>query len=202
MDLTELGFVAVFVALAVVGFLLHRREGRNIAARLRRQAERLGGKIKPAGLLWNYPRVTVPDGDGEIVLSAAAAGGRDVASPTRLSAFFTHSAGRDFRLLLNDTSRHDRINRLFGASELSVGDSPFDRRFTLKSGDRNRALALLDADTRARLMAFSARPVEVVIQNGRCTLLIYGAGTEDGDYDWLVATARFLRRRLTAMSGR
>jgi hypothetical protein len=82
----------------------------------------------------------------------------------------------------------DGIVTLLGGQDVLVGDAPFDRRFLIHARPERveRVAALLDADTRATLLAIDARVGAVAIDDRGVTVDPIDVGHEPEDLAWVL----------------
>lgn len=213
--------VALVAAIVAIAWGRKRIRTGIVHRCLARQAEKRGGTVRPATWL-RFPELTLPGAgaDAVFLVSALPGGNRGGIFATRRPAQTFAQVAVDglpeVTLEVRSRSRATgaRLETTFGGAGLATGDAAFDDRFTVRSGNADWALAVLDDGVRHRLRALGATAdVHVTVDKAPVhedgTLALRGhrprldvslgvMSGDDADYDRLIEATQALRERLLA----
>ncbi|MGD2114271.1 MAG: DUF3137 domain-containing protein [Acidobacteriota bacterium] len=143
------------VAALVAASRWKRKEQGALYHLLARQAEKRGGEVKPATLLY-YPKLTLPLDGAELTASALVGGRKTDRRPERTYVTFTLpvAAGNAFRITKKTKSLQALVDGKLSGSQIRTGDPAFDEAFRVESENDVTTLHFLSEEVRRSLLAF------------------------------------------------
>lgn len=204
----------VLAAVLPLAWYWHRKDVRAVHACLARQAEKRGGRLRPATWL-TFPQLTLPLGEDALMISAmpGGAGQREVRpADTFAQVYLRGPFGLEFTIA--SRSLQTRFEAFLGARDLVTGNDAFDARFAARGAEPAWFERLLDRELQDRLLALDPEAGILVLlgraplyENGRLvpdverprlSVSIQRIATDDAAYDRLIDTAILLHGKLAA----